>query len=142
MDIPTTPFVTECMVIVQRVRLRAILLRESEKKHDLTFKALAATLFDGVAFKSAEAFFQAFEASLQNMPLTLKYFNSLRHYTRNILIEDMYAENRQLIEAINRGEEPIKPESRPSDFDLVRFPQRGAAFIHDAVEAPSSSCNS
>ena len=139
MDVPTTPFVTDCVVIVLRVKLRAKLLQESTD--DMMFDSCAQTLFEGGVYKSAGAFFTAFEASLRDMPLTLKYFNRLRHYERRIPTKDTDPEARRLIEAINRDER-LDPDSRPPDFDYVRFPQRSAAFIRDAVDAPSYSCNS
>jgi len=95
----------------------------------MTFETLALALFEGVAFKSAEAFFQAFESSLQDMPLTLKYFNRLRHYKRSIpIVADTDADSRR---------QPGLP-----DLDLVKLPQRSAALVDGTMEVPSSSCNS
>lgn len=137
MNIPTAPFVTDCLVIVLRVKLRAKLLYELTS--DAVFDIHASNVSEGV-YKSREAFLDNFEADLREMPLTLKYFKRLRHHEHHIPM-GVDKDTIQLIEEINQQDLSCLAW-RPSDRDLVRFPQRSAEFINSIINGTSSSCNS
>ena len=80
-------FVTDCLIIVQRVKLRAKLLHEMQDGS--MFDDYTSKLKDN-CFSSAEEFFCAFEDALETMPMTLTYFKEhKRHHEQRNEIEQL-----------------------------------------------------